>query len=83
MTPSEQEKYLLIQTQSKTVLALNVSGKIEQDDIKDEEAAPILRLFSSIFDTQQSKDDGIDFMDFTIAALERFYLSELAYQVCW
>ena len=45
MTSSEQEEHLLIQIQlfqSKTVFVLNVSAKFEQDQIKDEEAAPIL-----------------------------------------
>ena len=36
---------------------LNLSVKFEYDWIKDEEAEPIkYRLFSAIFDTQQSKD---------------------------
>ena len=45
MTSSEQEKHLLIQiqqAQSKTVFVQNVSAKYEQDQVKDEEAAPIL-----------------------------------------
>ena len=45
MTSSEQEKQLLIKIQflqSKTVFVLNVSAKFEYDQIKDEEAAPIL-----------------------------------------
>ena len=45
MTSSEQEKHLLIQIklfQSKAAFVLNVSAKFEQDQIKDEEAAPIL-----------------------------------------
>ena len=45
MTPSEQEKHLLIKiqlSQSKTVFVQNVSAKFEQDQVKDEEASPIL-----------------------------------------
>ena len=45
MTSSEQEKHLLIQIQlfqSKAVFVLNVFGKFEWDQIKDEETAPIL-----------------------------------------
>ena len=45
MTSSEQEKHLLIQIQlyqSKAVFVLNVSAKFEWDQIKDQEAAPIL-----------------------------------------
>ena len=44
-TSSEQEKHLLIQVQlfqSKAAFVLNVSAKFEEDQIKDEEAAPIL-----------------------------------------
>ena len=42
------------------ILLLNVSVKFEQDRTKDEEAATIkYRLFSAIFNTQQSKDDVI------------------------
>ena len=46
-TSSEQEKHILIQIQllqSKAAFVLNVSAKSEQDQIKDEEAAPILIL---------------------------------------
>ena len=45
MTSSEQEKDLLIQIQlfqSKTVFEINVSAKFGKDQIKDEEAAPII-----------------------------------------
>ena len=54
MTSSEQDKHLLIQIQffqSKGVLVPNVSAKFEQDQIKDEEAAPILTwtVFSNFF----------------------------------
>ena len=45
MTSSEQGKHLLIQIrhfQSKAVFMLNVSAKFELDQIKDEEATPIL-----------------------------------------
>ena len=46
MTSSEQQKHLLIQIQfffqSKAVLVLNVSATFEYDQIKDEEAEPIL-----------------------------------------
>ena len=49
--------------------------------MKNEEAEPILILFSAIFDTQQSKDDII--VDLTITAFERFYLRELSCQVWW
>ena len=45
MTSSEQEKRPLFQIQlfqSKAVFVLNVSAKFEWDQIKDEEAAPIL-----------------------------------------
>ena len=45
MTSSEQEKHILIRIQllqSKAVFVLNVSTKFEQDQIKDEEAGPIL-----------------------------------------
>ena len=45
MTSSVLEKHLLIEIQlfqSKAVLVLNVSAKFEEDQIEDEEAAPIL-----------------------------------------
>ena len=45
MTSSRKEKHLLIQIQpfqSKAVFVLNVPAKFEQDQVKDEEAAPIL-----------------------------------------
>ena len=84
MTSSKQGKHLLIKVQlfhSNVVLVLNVSAMFEWDQIKDEEAAPILRLFSAVIDTQQNKDDVI--MDLTIAAFKRFYLRELPCQVWW
>ena len=45
MTSSKQDKHLFIQIQlfqSKAVFVLNVSAKFEINQIKDEEAAPIL-----------------------------------------
>ena len=57
MTSSEQERHLLIQIQlsrSKAVLVPNVSAKFDQ--IKDEEAAPILiyTVFSNfLYSTEQ------------------------------
>ena len=45
MTSLVQMKHLLIKIQllqSKTVFVQNVSAKFEQDQVKDEEAAPIL-----------------------------------------
>ena len=59
MTSSEQEKHLLIQIQlfqSKAAFVLNVSAKLEQNQIKDEEAAPILiwAVFSNFqYSTEQ------------------------------
>ena len=45
MTSSEQEKHLINSSptfQSKAEFVLNVSAKFELDQIRDEEAAPIL-----------------------------------------
>ena len=39
------------------------------------------RLFSAVFDTQQSEDDAI--MDLTFTALERFSAIVLSCQVSW
>ena len=85
ITSSEQEKHLLIEIQlfqSKAVFVLNVSAKFEDDQTKDEEAAPILTwtVFSNFrYSTEQRgrhRRHSDVIMDLTFTAFESFLFSK-------